>query len=229
MQRRQHVLADVHARDRAGAVVSTPVLCSTIVFTRGSFATCSACRPPQLQPEYATSAGSMRPKNGLPDRSFSASAQSIASVRSDAFVRGGRIWPGLRRGTRLSRRSARAAQDAAARDHEIAVRGDLEQMQPAARAVVGTSAVAPGHDAQLHGAKRGEILRAVDDVPRQGRDFLFHRGETPGARRVGPIVVVGGLLCGRSGGRGDEHERGQERARHSAADVMTGHARQYRM
>jgi hypothetical protein len=37
----------------------------------------------------AMSAGSMRPKNGLPVRLFSASAQSIASVRSDAFVRGG--------------------------------------------------------------------------------------------------------------------------------------------
>jgi hypothetical protein len=39
----------------------------------------------------------MRPKNGLPDRTFSASAQSIASVRSEAFVRGGWIctgWPG---------------------------------------------------------------------------------------------------------------------------------------
>ena len=160
---------------------------------------------------------------------FSASAQSIASVRSDAFVRGGWIWRRLCRGTRLARRSARPAQDAAARDHEIPVRGDLEQVQPAARAVVGTSAVAPGHDAQLHGAERGEIFRAVDDVRRQRRDFLFDRGETPGARRVGLIVVVAGLLRGRSSGRGDEHERGQERTRHSAADVMTGHARQYRM
>ena len=172
----------------------------------------------------------MRPKNGLPDRAFSASAQSIASVRSDAFVRGGRIWPGrLCRGTRLARRGARPAQDAAARDHEIPVRGDLEQVQPAARAVVGTSAVAPGHNAELHGAKRGEIFRAVDDVSRQGCDFLFHRGETPGARRVWPIVAVGGRLCGGRSGRGDEHERGQERARHSAADIMTGHARQYRI
>ena len=90
VQRRQHVLADVHARESAlPPSLNTPVFCSTIVFTRGSFATCSACRPPQLQPDSATSAGSMRPKNGLPDALFSASAQSIASVRSDAFVRGG--------------------------------------------------------------------------------------------------------------------------------------------
>ena len=36
----------------------------------------------------------MRPNNGLPDRAFSASAQSTASVRSEAFGRGGGIWPG---------------------------------------------------------------------------------------------------------------------------------------
>ena len=108
------------------------------------------------------------------------------------------------------------------------MRGDLEQVQPAARAVVGTSAVALGHNAQLHGAKRGEIFRAVDDVSRQGRDFLFDRGKRP-VPGVSGRLLLSAACCGRSGGRGDEHERGQERARHSAADVMTGHARQYRM
>ena len=47
----------------------------------------------------------MRPKNGLPDRAFSASAQSIASVRSDAFVRGG-----SESGPAVPRDAARAAE-----------------------------------------------------------------------------------------------------------------------
>ena len=103
-----------------------------------------------------------------------------------------RLW----RGTRLARRSARAAQDASAGDHEIAVRGDLEQMQPGARAVVGTPAVAPRDDAQLRRTERAEIFRAIDDVRRQRRDFLFHRGKASGARRVGLIGVGARRLRG---------------------------------
>jgi hypothetical protein len=129
----------------------------------------------------------MRPKNGLPDRVFSASAQSSASVRSDAFA-----WrqdlAGLCGGTRLSRRSARTAQDGA-RDHEISVRRDFEQVKAADRAVAGTSAVAPGHNAQLHRAERDEVFRAVDDVSPQGRDFLLDGGETPGAGGSGRLLT----------------------------------------
>ena len=72
-----------------GPSFSTPVLCITTAFTRGSLAAASAWRPPQLQPETATCFGSMRPKYGLPERWFSASAQSSAAVRSAATVRAG--------------------------------------------------------------------------------------------------------------------------------------------
>jgi hypothetical protein len=62
----------------------------------------------------------------------------------------------------------------------------------------------------------------------EGRDFLFDRGETPGARRIRTIVVAGALLASSSGGHSDEHEHRQERRRHHAANVRTVHARQYR-
>ena len=159
------------------------MFCSTIVFTRGSFATWSACRPPQLQPDSATSAGSMRPKNGLPDRAFSASAQSIASVRSDAFVRGGWICAAgrLRRGTRLSRRSARSAQDAAARDHEIAVRGDLEQMQP-------------GCSRRRRNIRRCPRRRRPASSRRARRDLSGDRRREPAATRL-PLSSRGNVRC----------------------------------
>jgi hypothetical protein len=54
-------------------------------------------------------------------------------------------------------------------------------VKAAARAIVRTSAIAPRHDAQLCPAETGEILRTADDVPRQCRDFFFHRREASGA------------------------------------------------
>jgi hypothetical protein len=62
----------------------------------------------------------------------------------------------------------------------------------------------------------------------EGRDFLFDRGETPGARRIRTIAVAGALLAGGSGSHSDQHEHRQERRRHNAADIRTDHAGQYR-
>ena len=68
------------------------------------------------------------------------------------------------------------------------MRGDFEQVEPAARAIVGAPAVSPGHHAQLRPAESGEIHRPVDDVPRQGGHFLLQRGEASRAGRVRLLV-----------------------------------------
>ena len=161
----------------------------------------------------------MRPKNGLPDRAFSASAQSSASVRSEAFVRGGRIWPGCAAGR--ASRGERPARSGCGRSRSRDTRVRRSRAGAACcsrRRRNSRRCPRPRRPASWRQAR--QIVRAVDYVPRQGRDFLLDRWETPGAGRVGPTVAVGGRLCGRSGGHEDEHDRGQERARHSAADVM---------
>ena len=108
--------SDVHAGIALEPLLNTPVFCSTIVFTRGSFATWSACRPPQLQPGE-------RDERGVDAAEVRAVATGIFGERPvdrvgqiRRFVRGGWISPlaRLSRGTRLARRGAGAAQDAAA-------------------------------------------------------------------------------------------------------------------
>ena len=161
----------------ASPAVHTPVLCMTTVFTRGIVRDAQRLQAAAAPSRERDLRGSMRPKYGLPARSFSASAQSIASVRSDASVRGAGGWPGCAGGALAAHR---AAEDAAARDHEIAVRRELEQMKAAARAVVRAAAVAPGDDAELLVAERGEIGRPIHDVLRQRRRLL---PSSPGSGR----------------------------------------------
>jgi hypothetical protein len=124
------------------------------------------------------------------------------------------------------------------------MRGDLEQVEAAARAIVRASAVAPRYDAELRVAERREVLRPVDHVAWQRRDFLFHRRERAGAWRVWPLVQLGlsfdratirlwrgGLLRGRRllFGRQDpdarRSERDDEGTVNDSTDVMRGHAR----
>jgi hypothetical protein len=62
-------------------------------------------------------------------------------------------------------------------------------MESAARAVVGTTSVAPGDDPELGVAKRSEIRGTVYDVLRQRSDFLLHGRVPPGAGGVRELVV----------------------------------------
>src|SRR4030095_4272168 len=101
------------------------------------------------------------------------------------------LWRSRRGWTRFSRRRTGTTEDAAAGDHEISVRGDLEQVEAAARAVLRTSAVAPRDHAELRVAEARQVLRSIDDVTRERCDFLFHRGEASGGWRVGPVCDVG--------------------------------------
>jgi hypothetical protein len=71
------------------------------------------------------------------------------------------------------------------------MRGDLEQMEPAARAIFGTAAVAPRHNPELHRSERREVFGPVHDVARERRHFFLHRGEAAGACRVGSCVELG--------------------------------------
>lgn len=96
-----------------------------------------------------------------------------------------RWWHGL--GVRVC---TRAAVDAATGDHQVAVRGNFQQVEATAGAVVGAAAVAPGHQAQLPVTQRSKVPGGIDHVIRQGSDF------------AGAVVsawvpfLVSGLKCG---------------------------------
>ena len=66
-----------------------PLLMTSVVFTRGSPETASACRPPQLCPATAMRVRSTCAASALPCRAFSRAAQSIASLSCETCVSSG--------------------------------------------------------------------------------------------------------------------------------------------
>jgi hypothetical protein len=229
VDRREHVLADVHPWNGAPAGVEhARVLQHHRLHTRvvRDLERLQAATAPARQRDHRR----IDPAEEWAACAFVLGERPVYRVRQIGRLRARRLnlrrLSRLWRGTRLTRRRARAAQDASAGDHEIAVRGDLEQMQPRARAVVGTPAVAPRDDAQLRRTECAEIFRAIDDVRRQRHDFLFHRGKASGARRVRLIGVGARRLRGCDSG--SEQESRNERTRQDVAAMMTRHARKYR-
>src|SRR5690242_9386383 len=95
-------------------------------------------------------------------------------------------------------------------------------MEPAARAILGTPAVAPGHHSQLVAVERSKVLRTIDDVSRQRRHFFFNRWESSRAWRIRAGVDLCSLpflrgsiqrSTGRRLLRGGDSRRTERRAR----------------